>query len=67
MNQKINIQEIKDSGILEQYALGLTDAKQNEEINKWLADSDELQLELKEIQNSLEILQISMQFLYRVV
>ncbi|MBL7819628.1 MAG: anti-sigma factor [Saprospiraceae bacterium] len=55
MNQKINIQEIKDSGILEQYALGLTDAKQNEEINKWLADSDELQLELKEIQNSLEI------------
>lgn len=55
MNQKINIQEIKDSGILEQFALGLTDARQNEEINSWLASSNELQLELKEIQNSLEV------------
>lgn len=55
MNQKINIQEIKDSGILEQFALGLTDAKQNEEINSWLAASPELQSELIEIQNSLEV------------
>ncbi|MEI2695094.1 MAG: anti-sigma factor [Saprospiraceae bacterium] len=55
MNQKINIQEIKDSGILEQFALGLTDAKQNEEINSWLAASPELQSELNEIQNSLEV------------
>ena len=55
MNQKINIQEIKDSGILEQFALGLTDARQNEEINSWLAASPELQSELNEIQNSLEV------------
>lgn len=55
MNQKINIQEIKDSGILEQFALGLTDAKQNVEINSWLAASPELQSELIEIQNSLEV------------
>lgn len=55
MNRNINIQEFIDSGILEQYALGLTSASQNEEIAGLLKEYAELRKELKEIENSLEL------------
>ncbi len=55
MSKKPNIQELIDSGILEQYALGLTTAQQNKELNSWLKDSVELQNELHRIQDGLEL------------
>lgn len=55
MNKKINIQEYIESGILEQYALGLTTAEQNAEIAEVLKQYPELQKELTAIENGLEL------------
>lgn len=55
MNRKIDIQEYIQSGILEQYALGLTTVEQNNEIVELLKQYPELQKELNEIEGSLEL------------
>lgn len=55
MNQKIDIQAYILSGILEQYALGITTAEQNEEIAVLLKQYPELQKELMDIEKSLEV------------
>ena len=55
MKKIINIQEYINSGILEQYALGMTNVEQNVEIAEALKQYPELQKELSEIENSLEL------------
>ncbi|MGB3227563.1 MAG: anti-sigma factor [Saprospiraceae bacterium] len=54
MKKQIDIQEYINSGILEQYALGLTTAQQNEEIRMLLQQHPELQTEFNTIQSALE-------------
>lgn len=54
MKKLINIQEYIASGILEQYALGLTSAQENLEIQNYLSQYDELRKELGRIEASLE-------------
>ncbi|NOT38169.1 MAG: anti-sigma factor [Saprospiraceae bacterium] len=48
------IQEYIASGILEQYALGLTSVEQNREIQFYLSQHSELRVELSKIESALE-------------
>lgn len=54
MESKFNIQEYIESGILEQYALGLTSPEENMQIAQYLNQYPELQTELIQIESALE-------------
>lgn len=54
MKKLTNIQEYIATGILEQYALGLTSIDQNKEIIYYLSQHSELREELTKIESSLE-------------
>lgn len=55
MNDRLNIEEIIESGILEQYALGLTSAEESKMVLSWIAQSETLKSHLRSIQESLEL------------
>ena len=49
-----HIRNIIESGILEEYALGLTSGEQNQEVEKYLASSEEVRKAYDDIQLGLE-------------
>jgi anti-sigma-K factor RskA len=55
VKKEINIEEYINSGVLEQYALGLTSVTESEEIALLLKQYPELRSELSKIEESLEI------------
>lgn len=54
MEKKFNIQEYIDSGILEQFVLGLTSSQENLEIQSYIQKYPELKKEIIEIERTLE-------------
>lgn len=54
MNKLKNIQEYIDSGILEQYVLGMTTPEQNREIQSYSALHPEIKAEIEQIESTLE-------------
>ncbi|MEP7196703.1 MAG: anti-sigma factor [Saprospiraceae bacterium] len=54
MKELINIQEYIESGILEQYAMGLTSIEQNQQIQEYLLKYPVIKSELSKIEETLE-------------